>query len=145
EKVGLLVQNSQAVAGLHVCWEGREQYRNCGHCEKCLRTRLNFLAVGVTNPSCFDGPLDLAEIDTLPIPLPVLAHELQNIVDHAAANGSRAPWLRRLQQRLRRYDREAIYKRHRERIVCGMEALGIKAAVKSVLRPLKMISRRSRA
>ena len=144
EKIALLLPNPEAVAGLHVCWEGPEQYRNCGSCEKCLRTRLNFLAVGVSNPSCFNDLLDLAAIDRLPIPVPVLANELQSIADYAAANRIEAAWLRRLQLRLRRYDREARFKRYRERIVRGMEALRIKNAVKSAIRPFRIFSRRSR-
>ena len=145
EKIALLVPNLQAVAGLHVCWEGPEQYRNCGSCEKCVRTRLNFLAVGVSNPSCFTGNLDLDAVDNMPIAFPVLANELQSIVAYAEANGSEAAWLRRLKLRLRRYDREATRRRYREWIVCGMEALGIKGAVKFMLRSLKIIPARSRA
>jgi hypothetical protein len=31
---------------LRVCWEGEDHGRNCGTCEKCVRTKVNFLAAG---------------------------------------------------------------------------------------------------
>jgi hypothetical protein len=32
---------------IRVCWAGDDPGRNCGSCEKCVRTKLNFLAAGV--------------------------------------------------------------------------------------------------
>ena len=37
---------------LRVCWQGRVADGNCGRCEKCVRTRLNFQIAGVPVPSC---------------------------------------------------------------------------------------------
>lgn len=31
---------------LRVCWQGEDHGRNCGRCEKCVRTKVNFLAAG---------------------------------------------------------------------------------------------------
>lgn len=52
EKVRLLAEWPGADY-LRVCWQGEELDRNCGRCEKCLRTRLNFALAGVRRPGCF--------------------------------------------------------------------------------------------
>ena len=48
EKIAWLLENvgDEVLARLRVCWEGDEPGRNCGRCEKCARTSLNFWAVG---------------------------------------------------------------------------------------------------
>ena len=46
---------------LRVCWRGRGARKNCGECEKCLRTELNVLATGRHGKfTCFDHPEPLA-------------------------------------------------------------------------------------
>ncbi|MGN6694241.1 MAG: hypothetical protein ACTHN0_08690 [Aquihabitans sp.] len=46
-------EKAAAIGGLasvrdhvRVCWEGEDHGRNCGRCEKCVRTKVNFLAAG---------------------------------------------------------------------------------------------------
>lgn len=58
EKIELLAEWSVGMKNLRVCWEGEIRDRNCGSCEKCVRTRMNFLIAGVLDPACFDSPLD---------------------------------------------------------------------------------------
>ncbi|MEJ2346946.1 MAG: hypothetical protein P8090_16400 [Gammaproteobacteria bacterium] len=53
EKISEIANWETGCNNLRVCWEGKEYDRNCGKCEKCLRTMLNFLACGRTVPSCF--------------------------------------------------------------------------------------------
>ena len=40
---------------------------NCGRCEKCIRTYLNFRAVAIANPECFDIPISDDALDTIEI------------------------------------------------------------------------------
>ncbi len=41
---------------LRVCWRNADKSKNCGICEKCVRTMLNFMAVGVSHlPSMPSG------------------------------------------------------------------------------------------
>ena len=47
KKATLIAKNSFARKSVKVCWQGAEQGQNCGVCEKCVRTQLNFLAAGV--------------------------------------------------------------------------------------------------
>src|SRR5262249_536940 len=49
EKIAFLSGSPAALQSLKVCWEGKNQGRNCGVCEKCVRTLLNFLAVGISD------------------------------------------------------------------------------------------------
>ncbi len=48
DKAGLVSRYPDAVASLRVCWAGPMTGANCGECEKCVRTALEFLANGVT-------------------------------------------------------------------------------------------------
>lgn len=57
EKVKFLSDWEIGMKNLRVCWEGELKGSNCGKCEKCIRTRLNFLLAGIPNPKCFDTPL----------------------------------------------------------------------------------------
>ena len=58
EKLIILSSWSIGIRNLRVCWAGNRHDRNCGHCEKCVRTRLNLLLAGVDNPACFDTPIE---------------------------------------------------------------------------------------
>lgn len=57
EKVAWLSSHSNVLSELRVCWEGPGKDRNCGECEKCTRTMLNFWAMGLSVPNAF--PTDL--------------------------------------------------------------------------------------
>ncbi|PHS71466.1 MAG: hypothetical protein COB23_00350 [Methylophaga sp.] len=53
EKVKEILDWKVGAHNLRVCWQGELKDRNCGKCEKCLRTQCNFLANGSAIPSCF--------------------------------------------------------------------------------------------
>ncbi len=100
EKAAIVARDPVALKTLKVCWQGRLQDRNCGVCEKCVRTHLNFVAVGAANPPCFEEPLKDSQIDTiLPKNLTSLA-ELGGIVRFADQHGCSGPWLDRLKARI---------------------------------------------
>jgi hypothetical protein len=54
EKVREIAKWPQARQNLRVCWEGEHKDRNCGKCEKCIRTILNFRVAGMGKPECFE-------------------------------------------------------------------------------------------
>lgn len=60
------VERIAAAAGvaerLRVCWQGPQTGRNCGVCEKCLRTKLGFLAVGRPLPASLAGEPTVAQV-----------------------------------------------------------------------------------
>ena len=139
DKIAVLVQYPAAVASLKVCWEGREQHQNCGVCEKCIRTQLNFLAAGHGYPACFESPFDLTLIDTIPIRNDVQFIELQSIADFAEARNIDAEWLNRLNNRLKAYKHQLRAVKRREQLVTALEAVGMKEFVKRGLRSLRLM------
>ena len=96
-----------ALSVLKVCWEGPNPERNCGHCEKCVRTRLNLLAVGIADAGCFDEPFDLSEVDRIKINVHPQFVELKTILDYAATHGVSGEWVTLLKRRLGAYKRRA--------------------------------------
>lgn len=111
QKVEMIAQNALASSIVKVCWQGKEAHKNCGVCEKCIRTRLNYLAVGVATPSCFDTPLDLGKIKDIELRKDTQCAELISIVTYAKNKGLDEPWLKALEARIRRYQSDA--KAHR--------------------------------
>ena len=65
EKVDWLVQNTRAPEDLRVCWQGPTLDRNCGRCEKCVRTMLNLWCLGHAVPAAFPAPLTPGLVATL--------------------------------------------------------------------------------
>ena len=64
------------MAGLSVCFENGEGGGNCGHCTKCVRTRLNILTSGRELPELFDKNDNL---ETLVANTPFPKHQAQRL------------------------------------------------------------------
>ena len=68
DKAAFIKDWKVGVENLRVCWRNSDKSKNCGCCEKCVRTKLNFLAVGVKDlpsmPSNFT-PSDLSRDDII--------------------------------------------------------------------------------
>ncbi|QLB13788.1 hypothetical protein EV697_10683 [Bisgaardia hudsonensis] len=95
KKVERISGNVLATKFLKVCWEkGLED--NCGECEKCSRTKLNFLAVGIKNPECFDGITDVAKMKNLRLRNEVKLSEFYPILKYAKEHGINEKWLYQL-------------------------------------------------
>lgn len=65
EKVAKLGEWGADCGHLRVCWQGRQKDRNCGKCEKCLRTKLDFYVNDLPIPASLPGGIymkDLAKI-----------------------------------------------------------------------------------
>ena len=59
EKVAAIANNPLVHEQLRVCWENRSSALNCGECEKCVRTQVQFAAAGALDRlTCF-GAIDL--------------------------------------------------------------------------------------
>jgi hypothetical protein len=104
EKVARIAAHKTATLAVQVCWEGQEASRNCGECEKCIRTQLNFRAVGVQHAPCFDRPLDSRLIETVNLRNDAQANELKSIYAYAVQAGINAGWVETLGWRIDRYD-----------------------------------------
>jgi hypothetical protein len=139
EKVAAIASDPVATAGIRVCWEGKDQWRNCGRCGKCIRTRLMFMMAGIPNPSCFDGPLDLAALKTMRIANVSEWSRVKEVSDYARARGVRAEWMRPLHRRMAAYRRQEIAAKFSAKAGRALDGVGLKQGVKGGLRALGMM------
>lgn len=93
QKVREIANWPVGVRNLRVCWQGEYSDRNCGECEKCVRTMCNFLANGLPIPECFpQRHVDAAKLKALGI-RKVRRDWTQNL-KMAKLNGIDADWTR---------------------------------------------------
>lgn len=65
QRAAFLVENSNLSKHVRVCWENAHTGGNCGICEKCIRTQLNYYAIGV-KPEGYREVASLWQIATIP-------------------------------------------------------------------------------
>lgn len=102
EKIRLISAWRKGSENLRVCWAGGVHDRNCGKCEKCVRTRLYFLLAGLAQPPCFDGPLQPDDFDFSLPPLEVAHEEWKAFRDAIIRTGIGVALLPALERALRR-------------------------------------------
>ncbi len=100
EKIALINEHPIARRTVKVCWAGNQHDKNCGVCEKCVRTRLNFVAVGENTPPCFDGPLTDDMVDNLKVINDPQLTELVTILEYAERHSVNEPFMTRLRHRV---------------------------------------------
>ena len=108
KKVERLSKNVIARQNLKVCWEGVDQGRNCGVCEKCIRTKLNFLAAGIEFPECFQEPLTIEDVHSLRVRNLRQLHELQMILGDLDPNQFSVPRFEALCRKVEDLDNRGI-------------------------------------
>jgi hypothetical protein len=137
EKIAFLADVPAALRSLKVCWEGKDQGRNCGVCEKCVRTLLNLMAVGVTDAPCFDRPLDPRGIRQLAIETDLVLAELRSIVEYGERHHIDADWFRALRRRVQKGrnkpSRGRILRRHVRQSLARVRLLDAARMVRSKL------------
>jgi hypothetical protein len=77
---------------LRVCWAGPMTGGNCGRCEKCVRTQLNFLAAGHDPGPAFPVRASLRDILLLNAPHPGAIDYLVDILEVAHRNSRTGLW-----------------------------------------------------
>lgn len=83
EKVHWLAEHTQICDQLRVCWEGPNLGRNCGVCEKCVRTMLNFWAMGHKPSTAFPQTIEPHQVAKMNVRNQPQLLELQSILNHA--------------------------------------------------------------
>lgn len=53
-----------AVENLRVCWRNADKSKNCGKCEKCIRTKMNFFVTGCDNMPSMPHNICLSDIQS---------------------------------------------------------------------------------
>ena len=91
QRLALICDYPEIAAKLRVCWEGPITGGNCGRCEKCIRTKLNFMA-NKAAPVCFDGVATHAQILGLSARNSQQLAFLHEILTSARKNGARGTW-----------------------------------------------------
>lgn len=102
EKIKAISEWPLGIKNLRVCWAGGSHDRNCGYCEKCVRTRLNFLLSGVTDPACFATPFQLSSFDSVVLRSEAARSEWKLIRSEMIETGQGVEWLPKVEQVLKR-------------------------------------------
>jgi len=102
-RVAFLARYPELARRLRVCWEGPITGGNCGKCEKCIRTKLNFMVSG-HDPLCFDGPPTEADLHALRPRNAVQCAYLREILVEADSRKLSAPWVRQVARVVKAYD-----------------------------------------
>lgn len=86
----------ECLKNLRVCWKNVDTGRNCGTCEKCVRTKLNFLAAGMPLPEALSGDIDTLRILRVRARNPVQLSYLTDILDFAKTFKTEGRWSKAL-------------------------------------------------
>jgi hypothetical protein len=108
EKIAAISRDPIATKAVKVCWAAADRSTNCGICEKCVRTRMNFKAVGVNNPSCFNGEITRDQIRLTSLNDETQRAEFRSILVYANGRGIRGDWLDAMKQCLRYSERGLV-------------------------------------
>ncbi|WP_205695299.1 hypothetical protein [Corallincola luteus] len=102
EKVKEISSWPLGLSNLRVCWEGDIRDRNCGKCEKCLRTQLNFLAVNAPIPTSFE-PIDIiAAMKKIELKNNVIRAEWRQTRQYAKEHGIDDDWVKQIPKVIKR-------------------------------------------
>jgi hypothetical protein len=107
EKIAVIAKDPVATRAVKVCWEAADLSTNCGTCEKCVRTRLNFKAVGIDSPSCFAGEITPDQIRLIQFGNESQRAAFREILDYADSHALRGDWVDAMRQCLR-YDKKGM-------------------------------------
>ncbi len=137
DKVAAVARYPTACKTVKVCWEeGTNQSENCGRCQKCVRTKLNFLSVGSPIPESLPGGLNLDDIRDMNINHRLEISELAGIIKYAKAHSIIGEWITVLERRISRglttYERSLP----RKVIMDTLKAIGLKGPLKKIWRKI---------
>jgi hypothetical protein len=107
EKIAAIARDRVATRAIKVCWEAPDLSTNCGVCEKCVRTRLNFKAVGIDNPACFEGELKPEQIRRIRFSNESQRAGFRSILAYAESRALQGDWLEAMRECLR-YDAQGM-------------------------------------
>jgi hypothetical protein len=109
DKVEMLAPFRDVLAAIKVCWAGDDPGKNCGMCEKCVMTRLNFLAAGIRDAPCYETPLNPEMIARLAMPSMTPARDLFRMCwNEIEARKCRGPEIDLLRKRLSRVPPDVV-------------------------------------
>lgn len=94
QKIKILNEWQDGRDNLRVCWEGEDKDRNCGNCEKCLRTMMGFKASQLKIPASFqEKKIPLKKIFGFRLKKEVLFMKWSQILHLAQKNKIKKAWV----------------------------------------------------
>ena len=103
EKVDEIADWKVGISNLRVCWSGASKDRNCGQCEKCNRTKLNFLSFGHQVPSSFESEKNVSEsFGNIILTTNVARSCWSKIIEEAKKNNITDDWVKEAEKVLNR-------------------------------------------
>lgn len=114
EKIRQIAAWPEALQDLRVCWQGERQDRNCGRCEKCIRTILAFRSLGLGLPPCFERDATDAQLRELKKVKPAQLAELELILATAKAKNISDSWTSALETGIKRNRRSWVMAGYKE-------------------------------
>ncbi len=117
EKIRNIIDFTVVCDNLRVCWEGENLDKNCGKCEKCMRTILAFRSLTNQLPKSFEHDVTDAQIISLTkVKYPEVL-ELKLILSQAKKSGISASWVSALEQCIINNERFLFLKGVKQKII----------------------------
>ena len=102
-KLARIKSRPELVPLLRVCWQNRQEEYNCGHCEKCVRTRLQMKVLGIAEPEgLFSVPLTPGTVRRVRLPWDMQARYTWDFWRSIARDLRGLPELKPLERAVRR-------------------------------------------
>lgn len=105
EKMRQLKAWPECLENLRVCWQGEEADKNCGRCEKCVRTILIGRIVGMGLPACFTEDISDQEIENIQVKEGPLT-EMERVLDAAKEENITDSWVEALEKCIQKNKRQ---------------------------------------
>jgi hypothetical protein len=102
DKAGLLGAWREGCDALRVCWTGEFYDGNCGRCEKCLRTVLNFRVHGLPAPASLPNTVTAAQVEAMDLDAGARRGEWSTLLAAAEAHGVTEDWVAVARRKLAR-------------------------------------------
>jgi hypothetical protein len=106
EKAGFVARWPEILRDLWVCSQWPEADHNCGVCEKCIRTVLNFRVAGHGPPACFPADVTDRQIRSARLRSFGQYDEWESLLQCARERGlEKQSWVQQVERPLKRYRR----------------------------------------
>jgi len=105
EKIEVISDWQEALKYLWVCYQSDNLDKNCCKCEKCIRTILNFRALGLDLPECFEHDATDEMILNMKRLKPIVYNLHEDILSQARHRSISGSWVSALEKSVKRNKR----------------------------------------
>jgi hypothetical protein len=113
EKIREISDWSEALQNLIVCWKSSNKDRNCGQCEKCVRTILIFRILGLGLPKCFEQDVTDHQIENIKVTNGPLT-EMERVLQAAKNANLSDSWVSSLEKCIKINQRSAKFRDYQD-------------------------------